>query len=138
MDTFEDLKLLPELVAGAESVGWDTPSSIQRDAVAKIRRGNNVVLHASPGSGHVGAYGLGILDRLARDDDEPGTPAVLVLTPDRASASATAASLARLPDSVGPLDAVTGRLPRRVRPFQPPHHRREEKPISGTRPSICP
>ncbi|MFO7893748.1 MAG: DbpA RNA binding domain-containing protein [Longimicrobiales bacterium] len=95
-DTFEDLKLVPELVAGAQALGWDAPSGLQRDAVAVIRRGNNVVLHASAGSGGVGAYGLGILDRLARADHAPGEPAALVLVADFRDASATAASLARL------------------------------------------
>lgn len=100
-DTFEDLKLGPELVAGAESIGWDAPSGLQRDAVARIRRGNNVVLHGSAGSGHVGAYGLGVLDRLAQGDDPPTTPAALVLVPDAPTASATAESLARLATPAG-------------------------------------
>lgn len=97
-DTFEDLKLLPELVAGAESLGWDAPAGLQRDAVAVIRRGNNVVLHASAGSGVVGAYGLGILDRLARTDLPAGAPGALVLVADSLAASAVADSLARLAD----------------------------------------
>ncbi len=99
--TFEDLKLGPELVAGAESMGWDAPSGLQRDAVAKIRRGNNVVLHGSAGSGHVGAYGLGILDRLVQGDETPAAPAALVLVPDARTASATAESLARLAAPAG-------------------------------------
>lgn len=96
METFDDLKLAPELVAGAETLGWDAPAGLQRDAVAVIRRGNNVVLHGSAGSGAVGAYGLGILDRLIRSDDEPASPAALVLVPDFHTASAVADSLGRL------------------------------------------
>jgi ATP-dependent RNA helicase DeaD len=99
-DTFEDLKLVPELAAGAESMGWDAPSGLQRDAVAKIRRGNNVVLHASAGSGHVGAYGLGVLDRLAREEEREA-PAGLVLVADPHTASATAESLALLAAPAG-------------------------------------
>lgn len=94
-DSFDDLGIAEALVAGAEAAGWDTPSRIQRDAVPVIRRGNNVVLHASPGAGATGAWGLGILDRLA-DDDSSGVPAVLVLVSDPSSASLTARSLARL------------------------------------------
>lgn len=95
-DPFEDLKIGPALLAGVEALGWDTPSGLQRDAVAVIRRGNNVVLHASAGSGVAGAYGLGVLDRIIGSDSEPGDPAVLVLVPDAVAASAIADSLARL------------------------------------------
>ena len=96
MQTFDDLKLAPELVAGAKELGWDAPAGLQRHAMAVIRRGNNVVLHGSAGSGAVGAYGLGILDRLARSEDEPARPAALVLVPDVQTASAVADSLGRL------------------------------------------
>ncbi len=99
-DTFDDLKLVPELVAGAESMGWDAPSGLQRDAMAKIRRGNNVVLHASAGSGHVGAYGLGVLDRLAQAEDL-AAPAALVLVAETHTASAIAGSLAFLAAPIG-------------------------------------
>ncbi|MEJ2502370.1 MAG: DEAD/DEAH box helicase, partial [Gemmatimonadota bacterium] len=102
MDTFEDLGIAPELAAAAESLGWDAPRGLQRDALPVIRRGNNVVLHASAGSGAAGAYGLGLLDRLLSDPapDDAG-PLALVLVPDSASASRTAASLARLAAPAG-------------------------------------
>lgn len=102
-DRFEDLGIAPELVAGVESVGWDLPGGLQRDAIPVVRRGNNVVLHASAGSGAVGAYGLGILDRLRTGDTGPGTPAprALVLVSDADTASLTADSLARLAGPAG-------------------------------------
>lgn len=93
-DTFEDLGIAPDLVAGAEQMGWEAPTGLQHDAVPVVRRGNNLVLHASAGSGLVGAYGLGVLDRLLGDDDR-GLRA-LVLVPDTDAASDTAESLARL------------------------------------------
>jgi ATP-dependent RNA helicase DeaD len=105
-DRFEDLGISPELSASVESLGWDTPAGLQRDALPVIRRGNNVVLHASAGSGVVGAYGLGILDQLAladaEDDSEESTrPRALVLVPDADSASRTADSLARMAAPAG-------------------------------------
>lgn len=100
-DTFEDLKIAPALLAGTEAVGWDAPGGLQRDAVAVIRRGNNVVLHASAGSGATGAYGLGILDRILGSESEPGDPEALVLVPDGRAASAIAESLARLAAPAG-------------------------------------
>lgn len=98
-DRFEDLGILPELATGVEALGWAAPSALQRDALPVIRRGNNVVLYGSAGSGVVGAYGLGILDRLAaaEETDETATsPRALVLVPDDDSASRTADSLARM------------------------------------------
>ncbi len=106
-DRFEDLGISPELSAGVESLGWDTPAGLQRDALPVIRRGNNVVLHASAGSGAVGAYGLGVLDQLTRADVEEGAgqdspgPRALVLVPDADAASRTADSLARMAAPAG-------------------------------------
>ena len=96
MDTFGELNLAPELVAGAEALGWDAPAGLQKEATAVIRRGNNVVLHGSAGSGAVGAYGLGVLDYLLQTDDPLGSPAALVLAPDFYTAAAVADSLGRL------------------------------------------
>lgn len=93
-DTFEDLGIPPELVAGVEELGWDGPVGVQRDAVPVLRRGNNLIVHASAGSGATGAYGLGVLDRLLQETGD-GLQA-LVLVPDAGSADATADSLARL------------------------------------------
>lgn len=100
-DRFEDLGISPELAAGVEALSWDAPAGLQRDALPVIRRGNNVVLHASPGSGVVGAYGLGVLDQLAASEQEPSYPRAIVLVPDEDSASRTADSLARMAAPAG-------------------------------------
>lgn len=106
MDTFEDLTLAPELVAGAQTLGWEAPAGLQKQATAVIRRGNSVVLHGSAGSGVVGAYGLGILDRLLRADEPLASPAALVLVPDFHTASAVADCLGRLAMSAVPVRAL--------------------------------
>lgn len=103
-DRFEDLGISPELAAGAASLGWDAPSGLQQDALPVIRRGNNVLLYASAGAGVLGAYGLGLLDRLASSEeagDADAFPRALVLVPDDDSASRTADSLARLAAPAG-------------------------------------
>ncbi|MFP4624036.1 MAG: DEAD/DEAH box helicase, partial [Gemmatimonadota bacterium] len=101
-DRFEDLGIAPELVAGVEAVGWEVPGGLQREALPVIRRGNNVVLHASAGSGVVGAWGLGVLDRLiAEEPASAASPRVLVLVPDSDTASLTADSLAGLAEPAG-------------------------------------
>lgn len=96
MDTFDDLNIVPELVRGAQDLGWRAPAGLQKDVTPVIRRGNNVVVLGSAGSGAVGAYGLGVLDRLSRAGREPGDPLALVLVPDAHASEAVALSLARL------------------------------------------
>lgn len=96
-ETFGDLGLRQELVDAADDAGWDSPTALQRDAVPVLRRGGNVVLHASPGSGKTAAYGLALLDRLIEEQVPPADgprPAVLVLASNAAAAARTAASLA--------------------------------------------
>lgn len=96
-DTFEQLGIAPELAAGAGAAGWESPSGLQQDALPVIRRGNNVVLHASAGAGVTGAYALGVLDRLlaAGNGSEP-SPRALVLVPSTDDASRTGSAVARL------------------------------------------
>lgn len=100
-DRFEDLGITPALADGVESLGWEAPAGLQTDALPVIRRGNNVVLHASPGSGVVGAYGLGVLDRLANTEEAAAHPRALVLVPDDDTASRTADALARIAAPAG-------------------------------------
>lgn len=106
---FEELGVQPELVAGAEDLGWVAPSPLQRDATPVLRRGNNIVLHASTGAGVVGAYGLGLLDRLLEESNteadgaETATarPRALILVQDAAEASRTGRTLAALAGPAG-------------------------------------
>jgi ATP-dependent RNA helicase DeaD len=96
-ETFEELGIASELASGAAALGWDAPSGLQRDALPVLRRGNNVVLHASAGAGITGAYGLGVLDRLlAAPAETEGAPRALVLVPSADDASRIADTLARL------------------------------------------
>ncbi len=95
VERFEELGIATEVAAGAERMGWRAPTGLQAAAIPVIRRGNNVMLHASTGAGVTGAYGLGILDRLA-GEPAADSPRVLVLTPDSDDASSVADQLARL------------------------------------------
>lgn len=93
-ESFGDLGITPGLVAGAEDMGWRTPSALQKDAIPVLRRGNNAVLHASTGAGVTGAWGLALLDRTASLDEDGA--AALVLAPSADEVSRTATALARL------------------------------------------
>jgi ATP-dependent RNA helicase DeaD len=95
-NSFEQLGIAPELAAGAANVGWQQPAAIQRDAVPIIRRGNNAVLHASPGAAATGAFCLGILDRLLTSPDGQGPLRALVIVPDASTASDIARTFASL------------------------------------------
>lgn len=97
-DTFEDLGIAPSLVAGAKEMGWTAPTALQKDAVPVIRRGNNVVLHASSGAGVTGAWALGVLDRITQSDDDV---TALVLVPSSSDAAATAEALATIAGAAG-------------------------------------
>ena len=99
-ETFEELGVAEALATAAGAAGWDRPTGLQADAVPVLRRGSNVVLRASPGAGAVGAYGLGVLDRVSAAEPAVG-PAALVIVPDADSASLTARSLARLAAPAG-------------------------------------
>lgn len=96
---FGDLEIRPELVEGVKLLGYDAPTPLQRAAVSVLRRGGNVVLNASAGAGVVGAYGLGLIDRLLGEeavaDEEAGALRALVLVPTPEIAEQTAISIAR-------------------------------------------
>ncbi len=99
-DTFEALGLQTQLARIAGELGYDAPTPIQREAIPMIRRGGNVAILASAGAGVVSAYGLGLLDRLARGERPSERPFALILQPTADAASAVALSLARLAAAV--------------------------------------
>lgn len=105
MDSFEDLGLSPELVEALASEGAERPTALQEEAVPVIRRGNNLLVAAAPGSGVLVAWGAAVLDAL---DEEPGTPAVLALTATREAAQRLAESLQRLAAATGHSVAALG------------------------------
>lgn len=99
-DGFRELGLRPELVDVVQELGYEAPTALQKGAVPVLRRGGNVVLHASAGAGVVGAYGLALVERLLSGElPEPGEEAgalrALVLVPTPEVATQTAVSLAR-------------------------------------------
>lgn len=115
MDSFEDLGVGPELIEALAAEGIERPTPLQETAMPVLRRGNNVVLAAGPGSGTLVAWGVPTLDGL---DREGVGPACLVLTPTDAVAADLARSLARLAGAVGHGVAALGSpwaLPSRAR-----------------------
>lgn len=110
-ESFTELGLLPELAEAAAATDHSVPSPLQAAAIPVLRRGSNATLQASAGAGLTAAYGLALLDRLARSSSPadpaetteaagseagiPPAPRAVVLTPTQEATSAIAGSLAR-------------------------------------------
>ena len=78
---FSELGLAPAQVSACESLGYNTPTPIQREAIPVILTGRDVIGCAETGTGKTAAYLLPILQRLG-GKFRPGLR-VLVLAPTR-------------------------------------------------------
>ena len=105
MDSFEELGLPPELVDALAAEGIERPTPLQRDAIPLLRRGNNGLVRAGPGSGTLVAYGAPLLERVKA---EARVPRAVVLTASATAAGALATSLARLAMATGHAVAALG------------------------------
>ena len=105
MESFEELGLAPELVEALAAEGIERPTPLQKDLIPLLRRGNNALVRAGPGSGTLVGYGAPLLDRI----EAGGTaPSAVVLTASAAAAAALATSLARLAMATGHSVAALG------------------------------
>ncbi len=93
MESFEDLGVAPELVEALAAEGIEVPTPLQESAVPIIRKGNNLVLEAGPGSGLLVAWAAGLIDRL---EGGAGAPRALVVCASEETAHRLAESLARM------------------------------------------
>ena len=98
MKSFEDLGIAPELTEALAAEGIETPSPLQEAAIPILKKGNNLVLEAGPGSGLLVAWSIGILDRIGTGGDGPS---VLVLCATPEIADRLAESTARIAASTG-------------------------------------
>lgn len=103
MDSFEDLGIRPELVEALASAGIEKPTPLQEAAIPLLRKGNNAVLAAGPGSGLLAGWAVPLLQRVP---PENAGAHVLVLTADRDTATRLAESIALLSRDTG--HAVAG------------------------------
>lgn len=101
MTGFAELGLSEAICAAARTAGYETPTPLQTAAIPVLRRGGNVVLHASSGAGVTAAFGLPLLDRLAEGGVEANGPRALVLTPTVERAEAVAEGVAVLAGATG-------------------------------------
>jgi len=105
MESFEDLGVGPELTEALAAEGIETPTPLQEEAVPVLRKGNNLLLVAGPGSGLLSAWAVGLLDRVEADGEGPR---VLCLCATREISDRLAESVARLASSTGHSVAALG------------------------------
>ncbi|WP_457607803.1 DEAD/DEAH box helicase [Nitratifractor sp.] len=77
--TFKEFDLNPEVAKGVRIAGFKEPSPIQEEVIPLILEGRDLVGQAHTGTGKTAAFGLPILDRIARGEIERA----LVITPTR-------------------------------------------------------
>lgn len=97
-ESFQELGLAAEVVEALAAADVERPNALQVDALPVVRRGNDLVLQAGPGSGAFVATAAALLDHVPPDQRTPGA---LVVVPDAESARETARSLARMAEGSG-------------------------------------
>ena len=83
--TFESLGLSPALLRALAEHGYATPTPIQEQAIPLVLAGHDVLGGAQTGTGKTAAFGLPLLQRLAKETPAKGPrkPRALVLVPTR-------------------------------------------------------
>jgi ATP-dependent RNA helicase DeaD len=82
IDSFSDLGLHPALLAALDSLGYEEPTPIQREAIPLLLTGRDVLGQAATGTGKTAAFALPLLHGLA-EGERGNRPAALVLVPTR-------------------------------------------------------
>ena len=95
--TFEDWDLPAEILAGVKSLGWETPTPVQLDAIPLGRAENNLIGQAMTGSGKTGAFGIPILEKV----EASGNLQALILCPTRELAQQVRVELEQLQGDKG-------------------------------------
>jgi len=89
---FSEFDFHPDLVKGVKIAGFREPSPIQEKAIPIIAKGSDMVGQAHTGTGKTAAFGLPMIDKLAKGEIERA----LVITPTRELATQVADELYHL------------------------------------------
>ncbi len=81
--TFADLDLRPELLRALTSLGYEEPTPIQRESIAPLIAGRDLLGQAATGPGKTAAFALPMLQRLGSEGGAQTAPRGLVLVPTR-------------------------------------------------------
>ncbi|HXU44284.1 MAG TPA: DEAD/DEAH box helicase [Thermoanaerobaculia bacterium] len=79
---FSSFELHPDLLSGVRDLGFNQPTTLQRDSLPPALEGRDVLALAVTGSGKTAAYLLPVLERLLRRE-EPSAERALILAPSR-------------------------------------------------------
>ena len=100
--TFEELKLVPELLQALASCGYTEPTPIQAQAIPLLLAGRDLIGSAQTGTGKTAAFVLPALQRLAASGTRAtasrhgvASPRILVLAPTRELAQQVAGQAVR-------------------------------------------
>ncbi|MEO8194482.1 MAG: DEAD/DEAH box helicase [Gemmatimonadales bacterium] len=104
LDGFESLGVGPDLVRTLETLGYEEPTPVQREAIPPLIAGRDVVGQAATGTGKTAAFALPILHHLAAERGRrEGAQKIraLVLVPTRELAMQVAEALHKYGKSLG-------------------------------------
>ncbi len=85
MTNFHELGLAKPLVATLFSLGYETPTPIQSEAIPHLLQGRDMIGLAQTGTGKTAAFGLPLIEMLVKDQRRPDnrTTRTLILAPTR-------------------------------------------------------
>lgn len=78
--TWEQHNINQEIMQALYGLGYDSPTSVQQEAMPFIQKGHDVIIQGETGSGKTAAFAIPIIDRI---HEEEHTIQTLVLTPTR-------------------------------------------------------
>lgn len=79
-DSFDDFYLSDEVLESLEAIGYETPTSCQREAIPLILAGIDLIVQSQTGTGKTAACAIPVVEML---DPNPGRVEVVVLAPTR-------------------------------------------------------
>lgn len=93
---FSELGLHPKILSRLEKIGFEKPTPIQQKAIPVALQGRDIIGCAQTGTGKTAAFGLPILDAIARGEAKERRPYALILAPTRELAEQIRQSLDEL------------------------------------------
>lgn len=104
MNDFSQLALRPELIASAQTRGFEQMTPVQAQALPAVLAGQDVLAQAATGSGKTAAFGFGLLNSLRVDE---AACQALVLCPTRELADQVSQSLRQFAATIPNIKLLT-------------------------------
>jgi len=100
-DGFAALELDPRLLSAIAALGYEEPTSIQREAIPPLLAGRDLLAEAPTGTGKTAAFALPSLQRIAIGEAGEGNTSALVLVPTRELAMQVAEAISKYGREMG-------------------------------------